>query len=139
MNTLEKYHEFVENGQLPVLTLTTCAKVCNECLFSNQSLKGWLGCHSVESIQKDLRLEMLFSCHLQRKDNLDQNIAEVQNGQQNICRGFLLSAIKSFKLFGSNPISGLALKELTKSMQIKDSELETILDIREFEKHHSNG
>lgn len=113
--------------------MITCKKICNECPFSKNSMKGWLGHHSIEEIMHTQQMEGLFSCHMQRtEDSIEDDIL---NGELPICRGFLASASASCKLFGQNPHTGQSLKRLQD--EITDEEKKQVLTRWEFSAHHT--
>ena len=119
------------------MKLMVCSKVCRECPFSNKSLKGWLGPASVDTMLEFQQNEGLFSCHLQRGEDPEQNLEEITDGKQRICRGYMISAKLSCKSFGQNPETGKALKELSDTLEISEEEKETILKRWEFKKYHT--
>lgn len=119
------------------MKLKACKKVCNQCPFKNNSIKGWLGSHTIQDIQLSLQFELLYSCHKQRTNNEELNKKLVEEGKHKICRGFLISASKSCKLFGQNPFTGSELKRLQNELEISKEENETILNKWEFQKHHT--
>lgn len=119
------------------MNLTACKKMCNECPFHKDSPAGWLGDHSIEEITNAIQFEQLFSCHKQRGESPALNRKEMENGDQNICRGFLLSATKSCKMFGQNPDTGKELRRLQDELEISDEERENVLSKWDFAKHHS--
>lgn len=112
--------------------MNTCKKICNECPFSKNSAKGWLGPHTTEEILHTVQMEGLFSCHKQRKE--ESTIEDILYGELDICRGFLATASASFKLFGQNPVYGKQLRELQN--QITDEEKAQVLTKWDFAKHH---
>lgn len=118
------------------MNLTVCKKMCNECPFSKKSIKGWLGDHTVSEITNAIQFEQLFSCHKQRTDDVLLNERQMENGKQNICRGFVLSATKSCKMFGQNPSTGAELRRLQKEVNPTEEEMESVLSKWDFEKHH---
>lgn len=117
------------------MNLTMCKKVCKECPFSEKSPSGWLGDHTIEGITEAIQFEQLFSCHLQRSEFIDINKQQVESGVQNVCRGFVISASKSCKRFGQNPITGEQLLKLQN--EIKKSEFEGVLSKWDLKKHHT--
>lgn len=108
-----------------------CSKICKECPFSNKSMPGWLGPHSIEEILDSQQFEHPFSCHMQRTE--DSSISDILTGELQICRGWVASATKSCKKFGQNPLYP-GLSELQN--QIKPEELEGVLARWEFRKYH---
>lgn len=121
------------------MKLTTCKKMCNECPFSKNSLRGWLGGFSIEETLNAQQFEQLFSCHKQREDDEEENSRKIVNGEINICRGFILSASLSCKLFGQNPSTGKELARLQVEVKasITDDEKEMVLRRWDFPKHHT--
>ena len=118
------------------MNLTTCKKLCNECPFSKKSLKGWLGSHTVDEVLNSQQFEGLFSCHKQRGDDLKENERKLISGEHNVCRGYILSATVSCKMFGQNIHTGEELRRLQKENPPTDEERENILTRWEFKDHH---
>ena len=96
-------------------------------------MKGWLGHHTIEEILHIQQMEGLFSCHMSRTD--ESTIEDIYMGVLPICRGFLASASASCKMFGQNPETGLALKQL--QSEITDEEKKQVLTRWEFKEHHT--
>ena len=118
------------------MNLTTCKKICKECPFRKDSANGWLGNHSIEDITHAMQYEQLFSCHMERDEDANLNKVLIEEGSQHICRGFLVSATKSCKLFGQNPDTGSELRRLQKELNITEEERESVLNKWEFIQHH---
>lgn len=118
------------------MRLKTCKSVCNECPFKKDSLKGFLGDHSLESILECMDKEGLFSCHMERKNDETLNQILIESGKQSICRGFLISSLKSWKSFGKNPLTGLELLKLQRQIPYFSVEVDAIMNKNEFEEHH---
>ncbi len=116
---------------------TICKQVCNDCPFGKKSTKGWLGPYSVKEIQDAIQFEYLFGCHKQLGDDPSENRKKIESGEINMCRGFMLSAEKSCKLFGQNPNTGKELRELQDNLNPTKKELENTLSKWEFAKHHN--
>lgn len=114
------------------MKLTMCKKICNQCPFSKNSMRGWLGPHSIEEILHVQQMEGLFSCHMTRED--ETTVEDIKEGRTPICRGFIASASASCKLFGQNPETGNALRELQD--QITPEEKKEVLPRWEFKNHH---
>lgn len=120
------------------MELKVCKKLCNECPFTNNSLPGWLGEATVQETLDAMQFETLFSCHKTRQhEDPNKNLYEVMTGQQPICRGFVLSAKKSCKMFGQHPVNGAALKELQNQIELTEEEREVILTRWEFKDYHT--
>lgn len=119
------------------MELQTCKVMCNECPFNKNSLKGWLGSHTVSDVLNSIQYEGLFSCHKQRGEDANENLAKTMRGEQKICRGFILSAKASCKMFGQNPNTGAALKKLQNEINPTDAEMEQVLSKWEFSEHHT--
>ncbi len=117
------------------MKLTICKKICKECPFTFKSVKGWLGeVHTVDEIIEDMNRDIPFSCHLQRKDNDEDNIGQLMNGEQNVCRGYVASASCSAKQFGQHPIYGKQMRELQKEITEEDRNL--VMNKWTFKKYH---
>ena len=108
--------------------MKVCKKVCVECPFKKDSLKGWLGEHTVQGILDSQQYETPFTCHMQRDNIKDHN-------EIDLCRGLFISANKSFKLMGQNPNFGKEMLEIQKTT--RDDSRENILSRREFLDHHT--
>jgi hypothetical protein len=119
------------------MNLTICPVLCNECPFSNTSVPGYLGPHSVDDILDLQQNEQIFACHKQLTG--DDDFEKVMSGEINICRGYLLSATKSCKQFGSNIHVGKALEKLQNGLDdsLDVAELPLVLARHEFRKHHT--
>ena len=107
-----------------------CKTICNECPFRNNSLPGWLGPHTAEEILGVQQREGLFTCH---KTRVNQD-AEMGSKEIPICRGFIATASKSCKMFGSNPETGNGLKALQGEITPTDKAL--VLTRVEFKSYH---
>lgn len=116
--------------------MRVCQRMCNECPFSNKSLRGWLGPHTIEEIQNTIQFEGEFTCHLHRKDGVD--LEDIMDGSIPICRGFMLSAKKSCKVFGqaANQISK-GLQKLQQSMDYTNDDMSLVLTKWDFRTHHT--
>lgn len=119
------------------MKLSICKKICNACPFSNSSLNGWLGSHTIEEIQDCMSREGLFSCHKTRGEDAMKNLEMIISGEQPICRGYIISSIISCKQFGSNINYGDELLRLQKENPPTPEEREKIMPIWEFKEHHS--
>lgn len=118
------------------MNLTICKKLCNECPFSKNSLPGWLGSHTVQGILDSQQFEGLFSCHKVRGENESENEKKILSGEHPICRGYVLSATVSCKVFGQNGKTGKELRRLQNENRPSDEEKELILKRWEFKEHH---
>lgn len=117
------------------MKLTVCSKLCVECPFSKNSLKGWLGAHTLDDIVECQENEDLFSCHMARKE--DMCAEDIESGKVKICRGYVASATKSNKIFGEDTENGPELMRLQKLIREEDKEdPDIILSIDEFLEHH---
>ena len=112
--------------------MNMCEKICRECPFAKKSAPGWLGPHTVKSLMGMMQMEHLFACHKQIKD--DTREIDLIRGNVQLCRGFVASATKSHKMFGSHINNGRDLRLL--QLEITGKEMETVLDRREFREHH---
>lgn len=117
------------------MNLTMCKKICKECPFDKKSPQGWLGPHEPEDIVEGINLEILFPCHMHINEENEESTNElIESGKIPICRGFLASASKSFKMFGGNPSTGSELRKLQK--EITEEDKNQVLNKWEFLKHH---
>jgi hypothetical protein len=115
------------------MKLVMCKKICDECPFSKESLRGWLGPHSIEEILHMQQSEYPFSCHKTRDDQTTNEA--IQNGEYPICRGYIASASKSCKRFGQHPIVGQAMLKLQEEITQEDKD--QVLARWEFPDHHN--
>lgn len=116
--------------------MNTCEKVCKECPFKKNSPPGWLGGVSVDDTIATLQNEGIFTCHLHRNDKI--SVGSVMVGRYPICRGFMLSAKKSAKMFGGLPgMISAGLSKLQREMIYGEEELSEVMDVREFYNHHT--
>ena len=110
--------------------------ICNECPFSKGSLKGWLGGEAVEDTLNCMQFDQAFSCHMHRTEETHQG--DIWVGDLPICRGFMMSAKKSCKMFGQMiTVDSILLKDLQKRTDFSSEELEQVLSKQEFRKHHT--
>jgi hypothetical protein len=117
------------------MNLTVCTKLCAECPFSANSLKGWLGPHTIDAVIDAQEKEDLFSCHLARKD--DMTIDEIESGAVRMCRGYIASSTKSGIVFGDNDKNGKELRRLQQIIIKEDKENQDIILAQgEFKEHH---
>ena len=107
-------------------------QICSECPFKSNSLPGWLGPHTLDQILDSQRDEIPFSCHKERTDKSD--VSDITSGRLHICRGWMASASKSVKLFGTHPFYGEHLKQLQKEIEPED--IEKVMDKQEFRVYH---
>lgn len=105
---------------------------CDECPFKPTSIKGWLGEHTVDDIKKAMSNEQLFSCHSHRVKDETTTAILTESGKIPICRGFIESSLKSAKIFGKNPFTGVALKELQNEVRKEEA-----MSIFDFMEHHN--
>lgn len=119
------------------MDLVARKKMCGECPFKKDSAKGWLGGETIEDTLNAQQFEHLFSCHKNRGEDHEENLELIKEGRQPICKGFLLSAKLSAKMFGQNSENGAELKRLTNEMVITDEEKENTLKRWEFRDHHT--
>ena len=121
------------------MSLRVCTRLCGQCPFSKKSIKGWLGGLSIEDTIDHINHEVVFSCHKVRGEDPQENLHKALKGEQHICRGFMLSAKLSCKMFGSRgTVDSELLKELADSMgEITDLERENVMATWDFRKHHT--
>jgi hypothetical protein len=116
--------------------MNVCAKICKECPFSNQSLKGWLADYKDDDIIAIMRDEVSFPCHkLVNSDMTDLQADKlIKSGELKLCRGYVESIIKSAK----SPFMNV---ELIKAIQyVRESGLsENSMPIWEFKKYHEKN
>lgn len=107
-----------------------CKKPCSDCPFRKNSLPGWLGDYENAQDLHNLVMtqEAPFPCHLTHEDE-DISFTEAGNEDHPLCAGALLYMRKAFKLPRNKVIA-----EISKSLDIK--EMENILSVPEFFKHH---
>lgn len=118
------------------MELKVCTKMCKECPFSTESLKGYLGGFTVNETLQAISNEILFSCHLHREDSIEENEENVKEGEIPICRGFMLQAKKTGKLFGGTfSKESKGLLKLQKGMIVEKEELDKVLGFN-FRTHH---
>lgn len=112
--------------------MNVCAKLCNECPFSKNSLNGWLATYTVEDFQSFQRGDALFPCHMMHGDGLSFDEVEdaISSGELKLCRGYVESIIKSAKL-PMNPMLLKAMKIVKEQGLSEDS-----MAIWDFKKHH---
>lgn len=120
------------------MTLTVCKKICNQCPFSKNSAPGWLGGEiDAQQTLDIMQHEAMFPCHKQRLEDVEETHDGVMSGKIPICRGFMVSARASCKMFGSGGEFGAALLKLQQSMEITKEEKDAVLKRWEFLEHHS--
>lgn len=116
------------------MKLKICKRICKECPFKKDSLQGWLGNHTTDSILEQINLEMPFSCHMVREDNEKINNIKLLEGEHGICRGYIATATVSAKRFGGNPIYGEQMKNLQDEIIQEDKE--QVMNKWNFKKYH---
>ena len=113
----------------------TCEKLCKECPFSKESIKGWLADYTVDDFKDMMNKEQLFPCHMLMPDR-DLNNEDVQelieNGEIKLCRGYVESMIKSCKLPKFNKT---LLNEVNRIK--KEGVSDKSMAIWDFMKHHN--
>lgn len=116
------------------MQLRICRKICSECPFKKNSLQGWLGNHTTDSISEQINLELPFSCHMVREDNEEVNNIKLLNGEHVVCRGFIATATVSVKRFGAHPVYGEQMKKLQDEITVEDKE--QVMNKWDFKKYH---
>jgi hypothetical protein len=113
--------------------MSVCAKMCNECPFSNKSLSGWLGGYTFDDIQSFMRAEISFPCHKMVGEQIDvfKVNDKIQSGEMKLCRGYVESIIKSAKMPYMNRILIEAVKQVKADGLSEDS-----MPMWDFKKHH---
>lgn len=114
--------------------MKACKKMCKECPFHQDSLPGWLGPWQTSDFLTMFSEETPFACHTQIQDYV-VGFDQVENEEIDVCKGYILSAIKSAKMFGSRFPYGQDLKLIQDNLR-GDDELDKTLDIFEFNKRH---
>ncbi|HED35112.1 MAG TPA: hypothetical protein ENJ08_13015 [Gammaproteobacteria bacterium] len=118
------------------MNLTVCKKICVECPFSKASPRGWLGSHTLPDVLASQHAGKLFSCHLQRQENMTND--DIVSGQVQICRGYLVSAAKSNITLDGDAQNGADLSELQALVMDESKEdIDSILSQQEFKEHHA--
>lgn len=113
--------------------MRVCEKVCKECPFKKGSPKGWLGPHSSADFLKMTQADVAFACHMKIKGKYEGDVDSVLSGKQKVCRGYMISAAKSFVRFGKfSP----ELAKLQEGFSASDKETSGIMDKNEFYYHH---
>lgn len=116
------------------MKLTICKKMCGECPFLKDSAQGYLDYHDPQEILDDMNRDIPFSCHLQRADDPQLNAEELENGNQNVCRGYVATASKSAKLFGQHPFYGKQMRGLQDTITAADKD--QVLNKWDWLKYH---
>ena len=111
--------------------MRTCERICKECPFVNNSLRGWLGPHSIDEMLIHFQFDVPFSCHMTRKH--DSKPEDIENGKLPVCRGFIAACNKSAKLFRRSEL--LALQHKVKAEQIENES--EVMTTWEFVQYHS--
>lgn len=114
--------------------LNVCAKMCNECPFSNKSLNGWLADYTTDDIIKFMSFDASFPCHKMIKKDLsvDEVTKAIEKGEMKLCRGYVEMLIKSAK----SPKNNNFLVEAIKLVK-EDGLSENSMSIFEFTEHHN--
>ena len=116
------------------MTIKICAKMCNECPFSNKSMKGFLADYTIEDILAYMQTDTLFPCHKLLPDHYDKHVSDinklVNNGTYKLCRGYAESMIKSC----NNP-KNPELKAILVST--KSNLSENSMSMWNFKEHHN--
>lgn len=116
------------------MNLTICAKICRECPFSKNAIRGYLDYHTPEEILDAMNRDLPFSCHMQRGDDPEKNMKELLAGKQKVCRGFVAAASKSCKRFGQHPYYGKEMRKLQEL--ITDQDKEEVLTKWQWTEYH---
>lgn len=106
-------------------------KPCVECPFRKTSLAGWLGpWKAPNDLHHFVMGEHAFPCHMTMTDQDEELKA---NKEMRTCAGSILYAVKNAKRFRDPRL-------LAEQTRLRDSpELENIMDLMEFHKHHGPG
>jgi len=114
--------------------LNFCAKLCNECPFSNQSVPGWLAEYSIADFSMMQNSEQLFPCHMMQTDDLtnDEVIEKIEIGELKLCRGYVESLVKSCKMPKFNNIL-LEARKIVKEQGLSENSM----SMHQFQKYHS--
>lgn len=118
-----------------VVNKTHCAKMCKECPFSKNSLKGWLSDYTGQDILNFMSAEASFPCHLQMSDgdlNIDETKEAIANGKMKLCRGYVECIIKS----GKSPYVNKQLVDVI-AMVREEGLSDDSMNIFEFLEHHN--
>jgi hypothetical protein len=107
-----------------------CKTPCKECPFTKTSVGGWFGnvYESAEELHTLIMNEAPFSCHMAQKDFV--SFDEVGSEGNPFCAGALMYMKKA----GKSPKYNSEIRTLVD--QIDRSELDNILLVPEFFKHH---
>ena len=114
-----------------------CIKICNDCPFSNKSIRGWLADYSVNDIVDFQSNEAFFPCHkMMTENNLSQEDVRsaIMDGKMKLCRGYVESIIKSAK----SPKFNSILKEAITIVKAQGLSKESMA-IWDFIKHHEKN
>lgn len=106
-----------------------CPKLCNECPFSNTSMKGFLSNYSINDFILFQSKDILFPCHMlvPYDMTIDEAKTLIIEDKLPICRGYIESMRKSCKI-PKNPEFAL----LVKNVELSDNSM----SIFEFATYH---
>lgn len=111
-----------------------CAKPCNECPFSHNSIRGWLAAYTIQDIKDYINNEALFPCHkMMLEDDMNQEEVKesITSGEMKLCRGYVECVIKSCK----SPKYNQELKDAIAQVKSEGLSADTMA-VWDFEKHH---
>lgn len=105
---------------------------CSTCPFRVNSLQGYLGPESIESITRSTHGEFGWACHesIAGKPSDSKGLVDTNRYGQ-ACIGAVLSATKSCKSYRPGPLSDLQQKLR------RDKKQPDVLDTWQFSKYHS--
>jgi len=107
--------------------MNTCKKVCKECPFSRNSLRGYLGPHTLEDILAYKNSDYPFTCHMQRVEDIWSNTSD----SIDVCKGYILWATKSAHLFKSK-----GLRDLQLQVDKESEDYTNVMNLGQFFNHH---
>ena len=112
-----------------------CTKLCNDCPFSNTSMKGFLAEYSFSDIKVFMQTDTLFPCHKVLPNEFSKTPAEtsehVKQGDFALCRGYAESMIKSCVSPKNKDLKNLLEKVREEGIS------EHSMSMCDFEKHHT--
>lgn len=112
--------------------MKVCSKLCNDCPFSNKSIKGFLGGYDIETLLDFFNNDILFPCHKTVKlssERVGSVQQQVLDEELPVCRGYLECMVRSCKVPRSTD-----LNELRSS--VKENLTSHSMSMHEFIIHH---
>jgi hypothetical protein len=110
-----------------------CFKMCNECPFSKNSLRGFLSDYITDDFKEMKNNDIAFVCHMSQDDEISLLAVnkKILSKQVKVCRGYIESYIKDYRSPKTNDLMKLLVQEVRKQTLSTES-----MSNQEFIAHH---